>query len=206
MMNALKPGGRAAVVVKEGLLFDSKGQLRKICRKLVEQFELLAVISLPNGVFNPYSGAKTSVLVFRRPLNREDARTSKVWFYRVESDGRDLGATRRKLPDFETDGDLEQMVTLFPYRWQSDPNGGVRAILRDEDTSQFESNQSWWADLEAIRATDYNLTVGRYCPHQAEAVEYEKPAILINRLLELEAEITTDLQELLGMVSNGEVA
>jgi type I restriction enzyme M protein len=58
MMNALKPGGRAAVVLKEGLLFDSKKMLRKICRRLVEQFEVLGVLSLPNGVFNPYSGAK----------------------------------------------------------------------------------------------------------------------------------------------------
>ena len=201
MMNALKPGGRAAVVVKEGLLFDSKSQLRKICRKLVEQFELLAVISLPNGVFNPYSGAKTSVVVFRRPLGRDDVRTSKVWFYRVESDGRDLGATRRKLPDFETDGDLENMVDLFPYRWQNDPNGGVRAMLKSDKLAEFESDKSWWANLEKIRETNYNLTAGRYCPHQAEAVEYEKPAVLINRLLELEAEITTDLQDLLTLVT-----
>jgi type I restriction enzyme M protein len=67
MMNALRPGGRAAVVLKEGLLFDSKKMLRNICRKLVEQFEVLGVISLPNGVFNPYSGAKTSIVVFRKP-------------------------------------------------------------------------------------------------------------------------------------------
>ena len=92
MMNSLRPGGRAAVVVKEGLFFDSKKMLRRICRRLVEQFEVLGVISLPNGVFNPYSGAKTSIVVFRRPIGRDDVRTSKVWFYRVDSDGRDLGA------------------------------------------------------------------------------------------------------------------
>lgn len=80
MMNALRPGGRAAVVLKEGLLFDSKSMLRKICRKLIDQFEVLAVLSLPNGVFNPYSGAKTSIVVFRRPLRRDDPRTTHVWF------------------------------------------------------------------------------------------------------------------------------
>ena len=89
-MNALKPGGQAAVVLKEGLLFDSKSMLRKICRKLVESFDVLAVISLPNGVFNPYSGAKTSIIVFRQPLGRNDVQTSRIWFYRVDSDGRDL--------------------------------------------------------------------------------------------------------------------
>ncbi|AEJ61480.1 N-6 DNA methylase [Spirochaeta thermophila DSM 6578] len=201
MMNALRPGGRAAVVLKEGLLFDSKKMLRAICRKLVEQFEVLAVISLPNGVFNPYSGAKTSIVVFRKPLGRDDVRTSKVWFYRVESDGRDLGATRRPLPDFETDGDLEHMVSLFPYTWRHEKDGGVRAILKADDLKQFESEKSWWATIEQIRATDYNLTAGRYCPHQAEAVEHEKPEVLINRLLELEEEITKDLQDLLTLVT-----
>jgi type I restriction enzyme M protein len=175
--------------------------LRNICRKLVEQFEVLAVISLPNGVFNPYSGAKTSIVVFRKPLGRDDVRTSKVWFYRVESDGRDLGATRRPLPDFATDGDLEHMVSLFPYTWRHEKDGGVRAILKADDLKQFESEKSWWATIEQICATDYNLTAGRYCPHQAEAVEHEKPEVLINRLLELEEEIAKDLQDLLTLVT-----
>jgi len=201
MMNSLRPGGRAAVVLKEGLLFDSKKMLRKICRKLVEQFEVLGVLSLPNGVFNPYSGAKTSVVVFRRPLGRDDVRTSKVWFYRVESDGRDLGATRRPLPDFDTDGDLDHLVSLWPYTWRHEKNGGVRAILKADDLKQFESERSWWATIEDIRKTDYNLTAGRYCPHKAEAVEHEKPQVLINRLLDLEEEIKTDLQDLLTLVT-----
>ena len=201
MMNALRPGGRAEVVLKEGLLFDSKKMLRNICRKLVEQFEVLAVISLPNGVFNPYSGAKTSIVVFRKPLGKDDVRTSKVWFYRVESDGRDLGATRRPLSDFDTDGDLEHMVSLFPYTWRHEKDGGVRAILKADDLEKFASEKSWWATIEQIRSTDYNLTAGRYCPHQAETVEHEKPEVLINRLLELEEEITKDLQDLLTLVT-----
>ncbi len=201
MMTALRPGGRAAVVLKEGLLFDSKKMLRKICRKLVEQFEVLGVISLPNGVFNPYSGAKTSIVVFRKPLGKDDVRTSKVWFYRVESDGRDLGATRRPLPDFDTDGDLEHMVSLWPYTWRHEKQGGVRAILKSGSLKNFESDKSWWATIEEIRKTDYNLTAGRYCPHQAEAVEHEKPEVLINRLLDLEEEIKTDLQDLLTLVT-----
>ncbi|MBW8042161.1 MAG: N-6 DNA methylase [Planctomycetes bacterium] len=201
MMNSLKPGGRAAVILKEGLLFDSKKMLRKVCRRLVEQFELLAVLSLPNGIFNPYSGAKTSIVVFRRPLGRNDVRTSKVWFYRVESDGRDLGATRRRLPDFNTDGNLDHMVSLWPYTWRHEKDGGVRAILKADALTQFESERSWWATIEDIRKTDYNLTTGRYCPHEAEAIEHEKPELLINRLLDLEEEIKTDLQDLLTLVS-----
>jgi len=201
MMNSLRPGGRAAVVLKEGLLFDSKKMLRKICRKIVEQFDVLAVLSLPNGIFNPYSGAKTSIVVLRRPLGRDDVRTSKVWFYQVESDGRDLGATRRPLPDFNTDGDLDHMVSLWPYTWRHEKDGGVRAILRADDLKQFESERSWWATIKEIRKTDYNLTARPYCPHQAAAVEHEKPEVLINRLLDLEEEIKADLQDLLTLVT-----
>ncbi len=201
MMNALRPGGRAAVVLKEGLFFDSKKMLRNICRKLVEQNEVLAIISLPNGVFNPYSGAKTSVVIFRRPLGKDDVRTSKVWFYRVESDGRDLGATRRPLPDFDTDGDLEQVGSLWPYTWRHERDGGVRAILKSDRLKDYTSANSWWATIEDIRKKDYNLTAGMYCPHQPEAVEHEKPEVLINRLLDLEDEIKTDLQDLLTLVS-----
>lgn len=201
MMNALRPGGRPAVVLKEGLVFDSKGMLRKICRKLVEQCEVLAVLSLPNGVFNPYSGAKTSIVVFRRPLGRDDARTGHIWFYRADSDGRDLGVTRRPLSDLSTDGDFEPMVSLFPYTFRRQAGGGVKAILKADDLKQFESAKSWWATLEEMRKNDYNLTAGRYCPHRAEAIEHEKPEALSNRLLELEEEITADLQDLLAMVA-----
>lgn len=195
--NALRPGGRAVFVIKEGLLFDSKGVLQRIRRKLVEQYHLLAVISLPNGVFNPYSGAKTSVLVLRRPVGREDRHpTGAVWFYTVASDGRDLGATRRRLPDYDTDGDLKEMVTQFPYRFQN----GYPALKPGMDTSAAGAKW-WWANLEQIRAHDYNLTAGRYNPHPPAAVVHENPRELVNRLLDLETEIRGDLEELLDMIS-----
>jgi type I restriction enzyme M protein len=73
--------------------------------------------------------------------------------------------------------------------------------LKADDLGQFDSEKSWWATIEDIRKTDYNLTAGRYCPHQAEATEHEKPEVLINRLLDLEEEIKTDLQDLLTLVT-----
>jgi len=196
MLNALKPGGRAAFVIKEGMLFGSQKVLRAICKKMVEHYQVLAVISLPNGVFNPYSGAKTSVLVIRRPKRKGEEKPDRVWFYQVESDGRDLGATRRPLADIETDGDLQDMVERFPYRFAK----GV-ASLKPEGEDNAESKRSWWASLEDIRKNNYNLTAGRYCPHQAEVQEHEPPEILINRLLDLERDIQGDLEELLAMIS-----
>ena len=202
MLNALKPGGRAAFVIKEGMLFGSQKVLRAICKKMVEHYQVLAVISLPNGVFNPYSGAKTSVLVIRRSKKKDDPRPNRVWFYQVESDGKDLGATRRNLADWlnpngtERHGDLQDMAERFPYRFAK----GIPS-LKPEGEANAESKKSWWAALDDIRKNNYNLTAGRYCPHQAEAVEHEPPEVLINRLLDLERDIQDDLEELLAMIS-----
>lgn len=197
-MSSLAPGGRAAVVMKEGLLFDSKRVLRAICKKWVEQYQILAILSLPNGVFNPYSGAKTSIVFFRRPLGKDEPRTERVWFYEVKNDGRDLGATRRLLDDH--DGDLPDFLEKFPYRFERG-----RPVLKSSDLSKFESKQSWWATVEEIRENDYNLTAGRYCSHRAKTMEHEPPQVLINRLLELEDEVKTDLEELLEMIGTGKV-
>ncbi|GMV92343.1 MAG: hypothetical protein AMXMBFR82_21210 [Candidatus Hydrogenedentota bacterium] len=202
MLNALKPGGRAAFVIKEGMLFGSQKVLRAICKRMVEHYQTLAVISLPNGVFNPYSGANTSVVVIRRPKKKDEEKPQRVWFYQVESDGKDLGATRRLLADWfnpdgsERNGDLQDMTERFPYRFAK----GVPSLKPDAAT-EAESKKSWWASLDEIRNSNYNLTAGRYCPHQAEAQEYEPPEVLINRLLDLEREIQSDLEELLDMIS-----
>jgi type I restriction enzyme M protein len=195
--NALKQGGRAAFVIKEGLLFDNKNVLQRIRRKLVEQFQVLAVISLPNGVFNPYSGAKTSVLVIRRPIGKDDKHpTDHIWFYNVESDGRDLGATRRPLRDFATDGDLADMVARFPYNFQKT----YPVLKAGQDVTKF-GLKWWWTSIERIRNNNYNLTAGRYNPNVAATVEHEDPRELINRLLDMETEIRSDLEELLEMIS-----
>ncbi len=93
------------------------------------------------------------------------------------------------------------MVSLWPYTWRHEKDGGVRAILKADNIKQFESRRSWWATIKEIRDTDYNLTAGRYCPHQAAAVEHEKPEVLINRLLELEDDIKADLEDLLTLVT-----
>jgi type I restriction enzyme M protein len=96
------------------------------------------------------------------------------------------------------------MLALWPYTWRQEKDGGVRGILRADDLHQFESQKSWWATIDQIRETDYNLTAGRYCPDHAEAIEHERPEILINRLLDLEEDIKNDLQQLLSLVAGGE--
>src|SRR5207245_2098547 len=104
IMESLAPGGRCAVVVPEGLLFGSTGAHVELRRKLVHDFTLNAVVSLPSGVFKPYAGVKTAVLVFSRPQNDSVfPATEKVWFYEVRNDGYDpdkiLGGGRPETPD-----------------------------------------------------------------------------------------------------------
>src|SRR5882724_11002034 len=105
MMEALAPGGQCAVVVPEGLLFGSTGAHVDLRRQLVRDYDLLAVISLPAGVFKPYAGVKTGVLVFRKPLADTTAaqKTGKVWFYEVRNDGYDpdkiVGGGRPETPE-----------------------------------------------------------------------------------------------------------
>ncbi|MGQ0651128.1 MAG: type I restriction-modification system subunit M [Betaproteobacteria bacterium] len=89
MMQSLAPGGRCAVVVPEGLLFGSTTAHVELRKKLLTDFDLLAVVSLPAGVFKPYAGVKTAVLVFRKPASETAKRVDKVWFYEIRNDGFD---------------------------------------------------------------------------------------------------------------------
>lgn len=177
MMNALAPGGRCATVMKEGLLFSNSPQaLQKIRRKLVERFNLQAVISLPSGVFFPYTGSKTSILVFERPEGHSGGTTEKVWFYRVEADGFELSQVRRPTEE----NDLPDALGKWPKR--------------------EESEKSWTTTVEEIRKNDYNLTASRYTPYRAETREYEAPDVLIDQVAELEGEIADGLRGLKAML------
>ena len=97
------------------------------------------------------------------------------------------------IPDFDNDGDLEHLVSIWPI-----------GDFEGNDHKPFESDRAWWATIEDIRKTDSNLTAKCFCPDQAEAVEQEKAEILTNRLLDLEAEIKTHPQELLALTTSTE--
>jgi len=177
MMNSLAPGGRCATVMKEGLLFSNSPQaLQKIRRKLVERFDLQAVISMPSGVFWPYTSSKTSILVFQRPRGKKDKTTERVWFYRVDADGFELSQVRRPIPE----NDLPDALAKWPGRESGE--------------------KSWVATVEEIQKNDYNLTASRYAPYRAEVAKYEAPEVLIEQVAELEEEIAQGLRGLKAML------
>jgi type I restriction enzyme M protein len=198
MMKALAPGGRCAVIVPEGLLFGSTQAHVDLRKKLIEEFDLLAVISLPAGVFKPYAGVKTAVLVFRRPPEGTKPTTNNVWFYEVANDGFDpdkiTGGGRPETPDKNDIPDLlAQWATYKQSGFRSPPGPEANILLPPGSTMP----KYWWTELKTLSATNFNLAASRYKPQVAEATLEEDPAELIREVVDIEREITEDLKTLL---------
>ncbi|MCF8143149.1 MAG: type I restriction-modification system subunit M [Deltaproteobacteria bacterium] len=201
MMESLAPGGRCAVVVPEGALFGSTGAHKDLRKKLVNDFEMMAVVSLPAGVFKPYAGVKTSVLVFRKPVaepKKGQAATSKVWFYELKNDGYDpdkiQGGGRLETPGKnEIPGLLAAWGEYKESSFQKLPGEKANGMLPPGS----DEPKCWWAEYDLIEAAEYNLSVSHYKPQIAEDVPDENPADLIKDVLAIEQDITEGLEKLL---------
>lgn len=198
MMQSLAPGGRCAIVVPEGVLFGSTNAHTDLRRKLVNDFNLLAVVSLPAGVFKPYTGVKTAVLVFRNSPEGSQQVTGKVWFYEVKNDGFDpdkiTGGGRPETPNANDIPDLLSQWKTYKRSGFKEPPGIEGGTLLESGSTE---PKCWWAELSTIEENDYNLAAGRYKPQVAEAVSDDDPAELIKEVLAIEQEITMGLTNLL---------
>lgn len=203
MMDALAPGGRCAVVVPEGLLFGSTGSHIELRKKLVEDFDLHAVISLPAGVFKPYAGVKTSVLVFSKPIEGRDGPPGrptcgrKVWFYDIKNDGYDpdkvSGGGRVETPNENgIPALLDAWATYKSTGFQSPPGPQANTLL----PADAAEPACWWATVAKIADSDYCLSAAAYKPVLPAAANAEDPLQLINTLIGLEDSITTGLHRL----------
>ena len=182
MLNHLKDGGRCGVVVPEGVLFGSTGAHKELRRKLVESNKVEAVLSLPGGVFNPYSGVKTSVLVFRK-----GSATERVMFLHADHDGFKLDANHDQPVN---EDDLPGLVGAFRDR------GAHWATWQGRDTGAEWTENWWFADAEAIRAADFNLSANRHRPQSRTKVEHRDPLEILAELREIETEILGEIDEL----------
>jgi type I restriction enzyme M protein len=204
MMEALAPGGRCAVVVPEGLLFGSTKAHVELRRKLVEDYDLLAVVSLPAGVFKPYAGVKTGILVFRRPeiINHQSKIINdKVWFFEIRADGFDpdkiAGGGRPETPERNDIPELLRQWKVYKDSKFTEPPGVEVGTLLE---SGSKAPRCWWATVKTIAGNDYNLAAGRYKPLVAEKPPDEDPVELIQEVLDIEKEITKGLEKLLQEV------
>ena len=203
MMKALAPRGRCAVVVPEGLLFSSTKAHRDLRKTLIESFDLLAVVSLPAGVFKPYAGVKTTVLVFRRPPDGSKPTVKKVWFYEIANDGYDpdkvVGGGRAETPERNDIPDLLEQWNDYRQSGFKTPPGLAASILLDAGT---KPPKCWWVKVKSLVANDFNLAAGRYKPQIAETMLEEDPAEVIREVLGLERQIIKGLETLLEEVEN----
>lgn len=206
MMEALAPGGRCAVVVPEGVLFGSTTAHKELRQKLVKDFEILAVISLPAGVFKPYAGVKTSILVFRKTVAGVDdpgaLRERKVWFTEIRNDGFDpdkvSGGGR-----VETPGESDIPAVLA--EWAAYKKSDFVKVAGVEANTLLPANapepRSWWTTIEKLEENDLNLSAGRYKPQRQEAISDEDPAEILQKLIRAEDEIKKGLESLLSSIA-----
>jgi len=208
MMDALAPGGRCAVIVPEGALFGSTSAHIELRQKLVEDYELLAVISLPAGVFKPYAGVKTGILLFRKPMDATKAESGKrkaekkadrkVWFYELKNDGYDTdkisGGGRPETPDQNEIPDMLRQWKAYKDSGFKTPPGKEAGALLSPGT---EMPKCWWAKVSTIAESDYNLGAGRYKPQVGGKPPDEDAAELIRKTLKLERVIANGLERLL---------
>jgi type I restriction enzyme M protein len=179
MIDNLKTDGRCGVIVPEGVLFGSTGAHKELRRMLMQNNRVEAVLSLPGGVFQPYSGVKTSVLIFSK-----GERTERVMFLHASNDGFKLDANHEQ--PIEAD-DLPHLIAAFENR----ANRWAEWQVRDMEKPWTEN---WWfAEADAIEREDWNLSASRYRPESREAAEHRDPREL---LVELQEEVATILGDI----------
>lgn len=202
MMESLADGGRCAVVMPEGALFGSTKAHTEVRKTLLHDFEVQAVVSLGAGFFKPYTGVKTSVLVFRKPTTRTSgAATKNVVFYELTADGYDpdkiSGGGRPETPNLNDIPALLEAWKAYKTSGFTAPVGCAANAILDAGTEQ---PKCWYAPLDTIENSDFNLSASRYKPRVAGEVTVENPAELITEVLEIEKEIAAGLESLLGKV------
>jgi type I restriction enzyme M protein len=179
-LRLLQTGGRAAVIVPDGVLFGSSNAHKTLRKILVEDQKLDAIISMPSGVFKPYAGVSTAILFFTKT---NSGGTDHVWFYDMQADGLSLDDKRTPQPD---KSDLPDILS----RWQN----------LEAETLRKRTDKSFLVPKAEIAANEYDLSINRYKEVVYEAVEYDPPKVILERLARLEEEIAEGRKELEGML------
>jgi type I restriction enzyme M protein len=190
MLDSLRPSGRCGVVVPEGVLFGSTGAHKELRRQFIENNRLEAVLSLPGGVFQPYSGVKTSVLFFRK-----GGSTEQVLFLHADNDGYKLDANHDVAISQD---DLPMLIDAYRNR-------ETNLELWDTRDEKVEWTEKWWfADANMLRAHDFSLSAGRYRPMSQVQVIHQDPRELLDELAAIETEILEEVAALRVMLGESE--
>lgn len=180
MLRMLKTGGRAAVIVPDGVLFGSSKAHKQIRQELIEKHKLDAVVSMPSGVFKPYAGVSTAVLFFTKTGT---GGTDNVWFYDMKADGYSLDDKRNEIKD----NDIPDLIARYHN-------------LKAEQ-SRSRTDKSFLVPFDEIKNNDWDLSINRYKEIVYEEIEYAAPATIIKDIEQLDQErnqALTALKEMLG--------
>ena len=194
-LRLLKPGGRAAVIVPDGVLFGSSKAHKELRRVLVEEQKLDAVVSLPGGVFKPYAGVSTAFLLFTKT---NSGGTDQVWFYDVEADGWSLDDKRTPLLSDDKLGPVPRSaLTVEEHPKNNLPDVLARWAERDgAERQRPRTAQSFCVPKEDIAAEGYDLSLNRYKEVVHEEIEHRLPQEILADLAKLEDEIQQGMEEL----------
>jgi type I restriction enzyme M protein len=198
-LRLLKPGGRAAVIVPDGVLFGSSKAHKELRRMIVEDQKLDGVISLPAGAFKPYAGVSTAILLFTKT---NSGGTDNVWFYDMQADGWSLDDKRQPLLDSDKLGSCpSRALSEAEHTKNNLPDALVRWRQRaGSEKENPRTDQSFCVPKSDIAAQGYDLSINRYKEVVHETVEYVPPLEIIARLKQLDAEIRAGVVELEGML------
>ncbi|KAF3980684.1 MAG: SAM-dependent DNA methyltransferase [Methylococcales symbiont of Iophon sp. n. MRB-2018] len=179
MLRMLKIGGRCAVIIPDGVLFGSSKAHKQIRQILLEKHKLEAIISMPSGVFKPYAGVSTAIVVFTKTNN---GGTDKVWFYDMQADGYSLDDKRSPI----NDNDIADIVQRFKQREQEQPRS--------------RTEQSFLVPFDEIKNNDWDLSINRYKEIIYEEVDYAVPEEIIAEIEKLDGERGEALRVLKGLL------
>ncbi|MBE2940725.1 type I restriction-modification system subunit M [Anoxybacillus flavithermus] len=178
-LRILKTGGRCACIVPDGVLFGSSKAHKDIRKEIVENHKLEAIISMPSGVFKPYAGVSTAIMIFTKT---GVGGTDQVWFYDMKADGYSLDDKRTPVEE----NDIPDIIARFHNR--------------EAEKDRKRTEQSFFVPVEEIRENDYDLSINKYKEIEYEEVQYEAPSVILEKVETLEKEIMQGLQELKKMI------
>lgn len=182
ILRALKIGGRCAVIVPDGVLFGSSNAHKQIRQELVDNQRLQAIISMPSGVFKPYAGVSTAVLLFTKT---NSGGTDNVWFYDMQADGFSLDDKRNPIAA----NDIPDIIV----QWNELETLDKAAVA---ELVEARTDRSFLVPLAEIRTNDYDLSINRYKETVHEEVSYDPPATIIADIKELDRQRSEALKKL----------
>lgn len=178
-LRILKVGGRCAAIIPDGVLFGSTKGHKDIRKEIVDNNKLEAIISMPSGVFKPYAGVSTAIIVFTKTGT---GGTDKVWFYDMKADGYSLDDKRNPVDE----NDIPDIIERF------------NNLDKEEDRKRTE--KSFFVPVEEIKENGYDLSINKYKEIEYEEVKYDDPKVILEKIKKLEEDIVNGIKELEAML------